>query len=432
MLLGLLCCATSLEAQTLVIKSSPAGAAIFRVKPIDNTLIPLGTGSAEFKLLDKDPNTVVVRMDGYRDVSQSFVKGAKFKDKNILIVLTRRIVRLSVLPDGAAIYVNGDNVGSKAAELEVEEGKPTAVEVKFAGYAPVRRVYQFERGGELPPATDRIELVDRVISVTTQPSGGELFREGASLGAKTIDLVVPQGACVTLRAQKAGWIPVERNYCNKDGLTLPPLEDRVVFAGRMVNVVAPADAKILVNETQAGTGSAAVSVREGTCVKVRVEQPAFLPVLREYCARENAPAPPLDDAVMLSPDESYTASVPSDQANLNITLEVAASHTEDQAWRLLSSIVLSHFDVLENSDRETGYLRTAWQSKSYADGAVIIRTRVIVKRTGNDPLRYTVKLASERSRVPGASLRDDENFLPWDRVLAAYKDIVAELQARLQ
>lgn len=147
-----------------------------------------------------------------------------------------------------------------------------------------------------------------------------------------------------------------------------------MFAGRVVNVAAPADARIFVNQKQAGVGSFSVKINEGTCAQVRVEQAAFLPEVREYCAQDNAPPPPLEDAVMLKPDESYSASVPSDQANLNITIEVGASRSEEQAWRLLSSIVLSHFDILENSDRETGYLRTAWQSKSYADGAVIVRT----------------------------------------------------------
>jgi hypothetical protein len=62
---------------------------------------------------------------------------------------------------------------------------------------------------------------------------------------------------------------------------------------------------------------------------------------------------------------------------------------------------------------------------------VVIRTRVIIKRTGSDPLRYTVKLSSERSRGPGAAVKDDESFLPWDRVLTSYQGLVGELQAKL-
>ncbi len=422
---------TSAQAQTVVIKSVPAAAAIYRVKPGDGTLVPLGTGSAEFKLLDKDPNTVVVRLEGYRDSSATFAKGMKFKDKIISIALTTRVVRLSVAPAAAAIYRNGDSAGTRTAELEVQAGKPVTVEVRLAGYSPVGRVYELKESAELP-LSDNIELVDRVVLVSTEPAGAELLREATSLGTKPAGVMVPLGACIIVRAVKPGWASAERSYCNKEGLSPPPLEDKLVLAGRRVNVVAPAEAKILVNQKEAGVGTAAVSIAAGTCVQVRVEQPAFLPVTREYCARENAPVPPADDAIMLNPDESFAASVPSDSVNQNLAIEVLATRTEEQAWRLLSAVVLSHFDVLENADRETGYLRTAWQSKSYSDGAVIVRTRVIIKRTSSDPLRYTVKLASERSRAAGASVRDDESFLPWDRVQTAYKDLIAELMARLQ
>jgi hypothetical protein len=428
--LALLTLATSAEAQTLVIKAVPAAAAIYRVKPGDGSLLPLGTGSAEFKLLDKDPNTVVVRLEGYRDSTASWAKGTKFKDKTVTIALTTRVVKLSVAPPSAAIYLHGESLGTRAAALEVQPGKPAAVEVKLAGYSPVSRTYELKDGAELP-LSDRIELVDRVVLVSTEPAGGELLRDGTSLGDKPAGVAVPLGACVIVRAQKPGWASAERSYCNKEGLSPPPLEDKLVFAGRRVNVVAPAEAKILVNQKEVGVGTAAVGIPAGTCVQVRVEQTAFLPVTREYCARDNAAAAPADDAIMLNPDESFAASAPSDSVNQNLTIDVAATRTEEQAWRLLSSVVLSRFDVLENADRETGYLRTAWQSKSFSDGAVVIRTRVIIKRTGSDPLRYTVKLSSERSRGPGAAVKDDESFLPWDRVLTSYQGLVGELQAKL-
>src|SRR5262245_30800488 len=72
--LALLALATPARAQTLVIKSVPATAAIYRIRPGDSTLVPLGTGTAEFKLLDKDPNKVVVRLEGYRDSTASWEK----------------------------------------------------------------------------------------------------------------------------------------------------------------------------------------------------------------------------------------------------------------------------------------------------------------------------------------------------------------------
>jgi hypothetical protein len=285
----------------------------------------------------------------------------------------------------------------------------------------------------MPPLQDRFELTDRSISVTATPSGVELFNDDVKIGEGDGDLVVKRGTCSTLRAQKGGYIPVERTFCNKDGLPEPPIADRVVVSGRIVYVNGPPGSRILVNQKQAGTGTFAVKVAQGSCVTVRVEQTGFLPYDREYCVQDNAPAPPMEEAVTLKADDSFAASVASDQANVNVTLEVGSRLTEEQAWKLVSSMVLSHFDVLENSDSQTGYLRTAWQLKTFGDdNDVVIRTRIIVKRSGDAPLRYTVKIVSERNKVRGVSVKEDENFVPWDRLLNTYKDVIAEMQSRLK
>jgi hypothetical protein len=88
--------------------------------------------------------------------------------------------------------------------------------------------------------------------------------------------------------------------------------------------------------------------------------------------------------------------------------------------------------VLENSDSQTGYLRTAWEVRTWKETGRVVRTRIIVKRQGESPLRYAVKIESEQNRDPLKSARDDENFEPWDRLLNSYKDLISEMQARLK
>lgn len=423
-----------LTAQTLELTAQPASATIFLLKPQDNSLVPIGVGSAKIKLEKDGPNTVVVRQEGFRDLQRSFPKTAEYKDKRFTLALTRRIVQVTAEPYDANIFVNGERKGQRALEVDVEEGQATTVEVKKTGFATLKRVYRWEKAGtDMPPARDRLQLMDRIISITASPSGTELFKDETKMGDGDADLVVPHGGCATVRAQKAGWAPVERQYCSKDGIPEPPIADRLALTSRMVTFNAPDLAKIYVDEKYAGSGAFALKIPEGDCVKVRVEQPSFLPFTKEYCVRDNAQVPPLVQPVALIPDDSFAASVASDQANVNITLEVAKLKTEEQAWKLLSSIVLSHFDVLENSDSQTGYLRTAWQLKSYGDGnQVVIRTRIIVKRVGDEPLRYSVKIVSERNKFAGVSVKEDENFIPWDRLLNTYKDVVSEMQARLK
>jgi hypothetical protein len=235
-----------------------------------------------------------------------------------------------------------------------------------------------------------------------------------------------------VRVQKAGWSPTERQYCNKEGLPEPPASDRIALSGRVVSVNGPTGARIFVNQKQAGTGSFPVKVPDGGCVKVHVEQAGFVSWDQEFCSQDNAPVPPLEQAVELVPDESYAASVASDQANVNITVEVSPKLNEVQAWKLLASIVLGSFDVLENSDSQTGYLRTAWQTKSWAATGTVIRTRIIVKRQSDSPLRYVVKIVSEHNKDARVSSSEDENYFPWDRLLNTYKDVISEMQARLK
>ena len=422
-----------LRAQTLELTASPATATIYRVKAQDNSLIPLGAGAAKFKLEKNDPNTIVVRQEGFRDVRRSFPKDVDYKDKKYTIFLTKRIVEVAALPYDATIFVNGESRGQRQLEIEVDEGGSATVELRKPGFAAVKRVYRWDKGStEYPPVRDRFELLDRRVSVMTAPSGSEIFVGESKMGDGDADVVVARGSCTTIRVQKVGWSSTERQYCNKEGLPEPPGSDRVALSGRVVTLNGPTGARIFVNLKQAGTGSFPVKIPDGGCVKVHVEQPGFVSWDQEFCSQDNAPVPPLEQAVELVADESYAASVASDQANVNITVEVSPKLNELQAWKLLSSIVLGSFDILENSDSQTGYLRTAWQTKSWAVTGTVIRTRIIVKRQSDSPLRYVVKIVSEHNKDARVSSSEDENFFPWDRLLNTYKDVISEMQARLK
>ncbi len=422
-----------LHAQTLELTASPATAVIYRVKAQDNSLVLLGAGAAKFKLEKNDLNTIVVRQEGFRDVRRSFPKNVDYKDKKFTIFLNKRLVDVAALPYDATIFVNGEARGQRQLAVEVDEGSSSTVELRKPGFATIKRVYRWDKGStEYPPARDRFELVDRRVSVMAAPSGSEIFVGESKMGDGDADVIVPRGGCTTVRVQKTGWSPTERQYCNKEGLPDPPASDRVALSGRVVTVNGPAGSRIFVNQKQAGTGSFAVKIPDGGCVKVHVEQSGFVSWDQEFCAQDNAPVPPLEQAVELAPDESYAASVASDQANVNITVEVTPKLDELQAWKLLSSIVLGSFDVLENSDSQTGYLRTAWQTKSWAATGTVIRTRIIVKRQSDSPLRYVVKIVSEHNKDARVSSSEDENFYPWDRLLNTYKDVIGEMQARLK
>jgi hypothetical protein len=85
--------------------------------------------------------------------------------------------------------------------------------------------------------------------------------------------------------------------------------------------------------------------------------------------------------------------------------------------------------LLDDTGQRTGYLRTSWQLKTFKQNT--IRTRIIIKKGSSNPLSFKIKLISEESRRPLTSVKSDELYREWDRVLRKYKDIIQEMQSRL-
>ena len=72
-------------------------------------------------------------------------------------------------------------------------------------------------------------------------------------------------------------------------------------------------------------------------------------------------------------------------------------------------------------------MRTAWILKNYV--AASVRTRLIIK-PGTDDFTYKIKIVSEIA-PSGTSVKEDERFKEWDRILRVYEPIATEIQSRL-
>lgn len=188
------------------------------------------------------------------------------------------------------------------------------------------------------------------------------------------------------------------------------------------------DAKIYIDGKLMGNGQAEVVVLSNSCVTVRAEKIGFLTETITFCNKKEAAKPPKSYYIEMHRDDAYDASVQTDIANIDI--ELKTSLDEIDAWKLMSQIITSYFDVIEVTDRETGYLRTSWVVQSFQQNT--IRSRVIVKLGNSDPLVYKVKLVSEESRHAGTSVKSDELYREWDRVLRKFENIIEELRTRLQ
>jgi hypothetical protein len=207
-------------------------------------------------------------------------------------------------------------------------------------------------------------------------------------------------------------------------------EETAFFGKKKVQVgSSEADAEIYLNGKLVGKGSAVITVPKNDCVTVIAKKIGFLTERIELCNKKKMTAPPKTYYIEMKRDDAYDASIQTDIANIDIELK-CNSMEKDKAWKLINQIVLSYIDVIEMTDKETGYLRTSWSLKTFRQNTV--RTRMIVKESSSDPLTFKVKLVSEASGIPMTSVKSDELYKEWDRVLRSYSNVISEFQARVK
>jgi len=191
--------------------------------------------------------------------------------------------------------------------------------------------------------------------------------------------------------------------------------------------VSEQDAKIYIDGKMLGAGQLEVTILPYACVIVKVEKVGYLTGLMEFCNKPNYSPPPKTYFYQMEKDDAYDATEATDVANVDI--EVKTNKKEDEAWKLLSQIITTYFDVIEVTDKSTGYLRTAWVIQTFKQKT--IRTRIIVKLASSDPLAYKIKLVSEVADAGQVSVKSDELFKQWDRILRKYGEVIHEATSRL-
>ena len=182
------------------------------------------------------------------------------------------------------------------------------------------------------------------------------------------------------------------------------------------------DAQIIVDGQKLGTGTLKIKVPKDACVNVKIIKPGFLKYEQVYCHKKGSTPPPKKQYFEMKKDDALEASIKTDQANVDFAVTVSDKFSVTDAWKLTTQIVTDYFDAIEVSDKETSYLRTAWSIQSFQQNT--IRTRLIIKLGNSSPLTFKIKLVSEFSGESGTSVKADEQFREWDRVLRKYQKII--------
>ncbi len=416
----------------VILHVTPADAEIYLKYTGDDDVALLGRGTVDFKLKG-DQTTIYVSKPGYQTEKRVYTKHG-MGTKTDQIVLKNRLMKITAGPYNADIYIDGVYIGKGSTENSViiEENSSTLVEVKCKGYVTLSKTYFNISGRDIPPLSEMLQLEDRLIHVSVKPSGTEIYVDNIMLGKDAVSVIVPYGSCVSVKISKNGHADIEKSYCNKNNSPVPPLRDNFVLEDRIVQInTTPETAEIKVEGIIVGTGSHNLKIPKGRCIEVEIMHEGFDNQKKSYCNTKDRNIPPPTDHIELQEDESWASSIQSDQANINFLVTVNPNTSEDKAWKIISQIVMDKFDVLEITDKFTGYIRTAWAIKAF-DNEKTIRTRIIIKGGGDAPLRYKIKIVSEFSVHPEVSVKDDQKFKEWDRILNTYKGVISEVQSRLK
>jgi hypothetical protein len=435
---------TVFVSKDFVIKTNPRNADIIAINS-NGGEVKLGNDTVELHADKSEAYTIEVRKDGYQSVRKIYTrqKGGLEED---MVELPTRVVKINVSPADARVYVDNVSLNGTSPEAIIQKGQSITVDVKYPGYVTQTQVFYNKPGEAEPEITHFFKLQDRMITVKAVPKDASIMVNGKKAGQGTADVVIKKDSCVNVLAERVGYASKSVSYCNKDNEGDLNLSDEIQLKDRVAQInVQPEGASISVDGREVGKGNYAVNIPEGKCVDVFIQYPGYAPVQQSLCNKPDVSQPEANYAIKMPEDEAYTQSEESSIANVNFGVEVNPSLSAPEAWKKLCSIIQTFFDEIESQDATTSYLRTNWVASIpfnlTSPYPRIIRTRVVITSGGSSPLKYNIKIQSEVSRMgkdckpegmkyPPVS-RDD-CFDAFPRIFRKYKDLVSEVQARLQ
>lgn len=140
--------------------------------------------------------------------------------------------------------------------------------------------------------------------------------------------------------------------------------------------------------------------------------------------------------IRLEEDEAARQTIESDIANKWLTIDPSSTGgpgkttDEGEMWKKVVSIVTDNFSDVEQLDRSSFYLRTAWRVRRYPYAA--IRNRLIVKRGVTPHLTVRVEIESQVYRFADTQLASqpvrDDLFTALSRLFPADRDTIQILR----
>lgn len=186
----------------------------------------------------------------------------------------------------------------------------------------------------------------------------------------------------------------------------------------------PDNAKIYIDGNYVSDGFYEIKFKKSEdFISVKVEAPGF--VTKEFNLYKNDTRKTI--GIKLVEDDSLEGSTASELANKYFTITVRDGVDVDQAWKLLSQVMLDYFNELKTSDKASGYMNTSWFHETFPVAGLKVRTMVQIKEISSEGLAYQIKIFSEIADINS----NEQGYKPWPRVTKKFEPLINEMQMRI-
>lgn len=135
--------------------------------------------------------------------------------------------------------------------------------------------------------------------------------------------------------------------------------------------------------------------------------------------------------LVLQEDPAWSETTSSEATNRWLRLQVDSNINAADAWQKIVDSVTTAYDTLEQMDFQSGYIRSVWQSRSFAggskEGPFSIKTQFVGTISSKNPLTYKFRISSRKHLDRDSA----EKWEPYPRVFRINGELVEELQLRL-
>lgn len=186
----------------------------------------------------------------------------------------------------------------------------------------------------------------------------------------------------------------------------------------------PDNARIYIDGNYVGDGTYSLQFQKNEdFISVKVEAPGY--VTKEFNLYKSDTRNTI--GVKLVEDDALEGSAASDLANKYFTIRVREGLDVDQAWKLMSQVMLDYFNEMRTSDKASGYMNTSWYHETFPMAGVKVRTMVQIKEVSGEGLTYQIKIFSEIADINSG----EQGYKPWPRVTKKFEPLINEMQMRV-